>query len=317
MSILSAPILIAAGLALAGPAPMPDGRPAPLPISAHNCYPQGGQGGDRLAEALALGIDNIEIDLTWDAEGRRLLVGHDARPRPGVAYPEFETYLVPALEAHWREPRLDGAPTVLTIDWKTADPEAVARFKAFLDTHPDWFSSAPKADASPLTTRRLTVCLTGDDAAKAHYDALIPPGGTYRAFRDKVSGAGMAPLADPAAYASEPASAFHRFLTVYWGHVERGGPPLAGDWTEAEAARLKALVDHAHAQGYRLRVYTLNGRSGTYPNSYRFLDPATARVRWRASVSAGVDWTASDEYDEIARDVAEILASPAGPDPNP
>jgi len=84
---------------------------------------------------------------------------------------------------------------VLTVDWKTANPDAVRTFKAFLDAHADWFSSAPKAADSPLTVRRLTVCLSGEEGAKAAYDALVPPGGTYRAFRDRVYGAGL-PLFD-------------------------------------------------------------------------------------------------------------------------
>src|SRR3954469_8643472 len=104
----------------------------PLPISAHNCYAQDRTTNERLDEALALGIANVEIDLGWDEAAGRLIVGHDAVPKPGVAYPEFESSLVPALEAHWRERRADGAPTVLTIDWKTEHPDAVRRLKAFL-----------------------------------------------------------------------------------------------------------------------------------------------------------------------------------------
>ncbi|MBX6315280.1 MAG: hypothetical protein IRY99_20570, partial [Isosphaeraceae bacterium] len=228
----------------------------PLPISAHNCYPLNGQGRERLIEALELGIDNIEIDLGWDEKTQRLIVSHDATPRPGVVYPEFEDYLVPALEAHWRTPRPDGAPTVLTIDWKTAEPRAVARFKQFLDAHPDWFSTAPKAQPSPLTARRLTVCLTGEDRAKEAYDALVPPGDPYRAFRDRVFGAGDY-REDIKDYAREPASPYFRFLTLHWGNIERGGPPRAGEWTAEEAARLKGLVAHTHQQGYRLRFYCL------------------------------------------------------------
>jgi len=54
--------------------------------------------------ALALGIDNIEVDLGWDQAAHRLIVAHAASPQAGVTYPELEAYLVPALEAHWRTP---------------------------------------------------------------------------------------------------------------------------------------------------------------------------------------------------------------------
>src|ERR1700678_4744124 len=76
--------------------------PRPLPISAHNCYAENRTDNPRLTEALALGIDNIEIDLGWDDAAGQLIVGHDATPRPGVAYPRLEPSLFPALE-----PRLE------------------------------------------------------------------------------------------------------------------------------------------------------------------------------------------------------------------
>jgi hypothetical protein len=291
---------IACGLAVAAEAAE---APRPLPVSAHNCYPADGPGRRPLEEALALGIDNIEIDVGWDDRSRRLIVGHDAEPRPGKSYPEFEEYLVPALEAHWKAPRADGAPTVLTVDWKTDHPDAVSRFKAFLDARPDWFSSAPKAAESPLTRRRLTVCLTGSDLAKERYDALIPDGGTYRAFRDRVFGL-AAFEGDVTRYAPERASAYHRFLTFHWGAVERGGPPLAGSWTEEDAARLGALMDHLHKQGYRARFYTLNGHTGPVGGSYRLANDEAAHLRWREAAKAGVDWIATDEYADISRELS-------------
>jgi hypothetical protein len=85
------------------------------------------------------------------------------------------------------------APTVLTIDWKTSRPEAVQQFKELLDVHAEWFSSAPKAADSPLTTRRLTVCFSGSEAAKDAYDALIPDGGPIARFATASSPASMRP----------------------------------------------------------------------------------------------------------------------------
>lgn len=271
--------------------------PRPLPVSAHNCYPIDGKGDARLVEALALGIDNVEIDLGWDDTGKRLIVGHDAAPRPGATYPTFEDYVRPLLDAPGRP---DGAPSVLSIDWKTDRPEAVAQFKAFLDAQPDRWSTAPKAEPSPLTRRRLTVCFTGSESAKAAYDKSIPAGGTYRAFADTVHGAGDR-RDDPASYAKAPATAYRRFLTFHWAVVEAGAPTLARDWTPAEAARLKAVVDTAHAAGYRVRFYCLNGKGSTFASSYRFASPEAAELRWRAAAGAGVDWVASDDYAEIAR----------------
>jgi hypothetical protein len=274
-------------------------RGLPLPISAHNCYPENSTGNGRLVEALELGIDNIEIDLGWDEAGARLIVGHDATPRTGVVYPELEAYLVPALEAHWRKPRPDGAPRVLTIDWKTEHPGAVRRFKEFLDAHADWFTSAPKAHPSPLTSRRIMICFSGSDRAKELYDALIAPGGEYRAFCDTVFGAGGGYREDVAAYVPAAATAYHRFLAFHWGHVERGGPARAGDWTGEESARLEALIEQVHRQGFRVRFYTLNGHTGPLGGPYRFTSDAAALIRWKAAVAARADWVATDEYGQI------------------
>jgi hypothetical protein len=291
--------------------------PRPLPISAHNCYPENSTSTERLAEALGLGIDNIEIDLGWDEAGARLIVGHDVAPRSGVAYPDLESYLVPLLEAHWRKPRQDGAPRVLTIDWKTDQKAAVQTFKAFLDSHPDWFTSATKAVGSRLVPRRVTVCFSGSDRAKDLYDELVPAGAEYRAFRDTVFGAGGGIRGDVTAYAPAAATVYHRFLAFHWGHVERGGPALAGEWTADEAARLKALIEHVHRQGFRVRFYTLNGHTGAPGGSYRFGTDAAVRIRWLAASAAGADWVATDEYAAIVRTLLQPVQpgnlAPSGP----
>ncbi|SIO66014.1 hypothetical protein SAMN05444166_7925 [Singulisphaera sp. GP187] len=288
-------------LALLVAAPVSAESPKPLPVSAHNCYPANSTRNEPVVEALALGIDNIEIDLGWDQAQKKLIVGHDATPQPGLTYPSLEAYLVPAFEAHWRQPRGDQAPTVLTIDWKTDNPDAILQFQAFLEAHPDWFSTAPKAADSPLTVRRLTVCFTGSDRAKEQYDSLIPAGGTYRAFRDKVFGGGQFQK-DVAAYAPAPATAYHRFLTFHWGNVEAGGPPLAGAWTDEDRDRLSSLMTQVHRQGFRARFYCLNGHRGpALLSPYRFRDDEAARIRWQAAAQAGVDWVATDEYAEISR----------------
>jgi hypothetical protein len=280
----------------------PKSRAKPLPISAHNCYPVDDFGKHRLAEALDLGIDNIEVDLGWDDEKKRLIVSHDAGPKAGLTCPTFADFIAPVVDSPSRP---DGAPTVLTLDWKTDRPEAVARLKDWLDAHADLLSSAPKADPSPMTTRKLTVCFTGNAKAKAAYDDLIPRGGTYRAFADVVHSRGSY-AEDPASYAREPATAYRRFLTFDWSAVEAGGPPLAREWTPVEAARLRKIVETAHAKGYRVRFYCLNARGPVLSVNYRFTSPDAARLRWNAAAEAGADWNASDDYREIVSEMRRL-----------
>jgi hypothetical protein len=87
--------------------------------------------------------------------------------------------------------------------------------------------------------------------------------------------------------------------------VEEGGQPRAGEWTPAEAARLKALVDHAHKQGFWIRFYTLDGfgagEDQGWGNAYNFGSQEAVRVRWKAALDAGVNLIASDQYEELAR----------------
>ena len=296
-------VALAVVLFVRRPAHAADAPAKILPVGAHNCYATDRPDNPRLAEALRLGIDNVEIDVGWDDAGKRLIVGHDASPRPGAAYPEFATMLAPALEAHAKGHPVGSAPTVLTVDWKTSNPKAVAAFKAFLDSHAAWFSTAEKpatgSAVTPMTVRRLTVCLSGSEAAKDAYDALVPPGGAYRAFRDRVVGAGAAFESDVAAYVPSDATAYHRFLAFHWSAVERGGPFAAGEWAPADAERLASLMALAHRRGFRVRFYCLNGHTGLTSSGYRFRSDADAKARWLASAKAGVDWVAGDEYPEL------------------
>jgi hypothetical protein len=66
-------------------------------------------------------------------------------------------------------------------------------------------------------------------------------------------------------------------------------------------------VNAAHQAGLWIRFYTLNGhpmadteRLGLTP-SYNFGSLDAARIRWRAAIAAGVDFVATDQYEEFAK----------------
>lgn len=85
--------------------------------------------------------------------------------------------------------------------------------------------------------------------------------------------------------------------------MEEGGQHEAGDWTAADDARLKALVDHAHKLGYWIRFYTLDGfapgQDQGWGNGYNFGSREAVMLRWQAAQRAGVNLIASDQYEEL------------------
>lgn len=303
-------IPLALALATSIPLPAAENPPAPIPAAAHNCYPALGVSDARLRRALALGFDNIEIDLGWDPENRRLVVGHDPQPLPGRTYPEFAEYLLPALTDHLARPRPDRAPSVLTIDFKTAEPDAVRSFKRFLDERPDWFADSLKTDdplapAPPWNRRALVVCITGSERAKILFDELVPVGTPYRAFRDRVVSGTDAP---PEVVIPERATNYQRFITLNWNVVEPGGPPRAGAWDDRKNARLREIAARARERGLLLRVYCLNGQPRSLQGLvYAFGSDDAARIRWAAARDAGVPFIATDDYEALA----DFLRAPA------
>jgi glycerophosphoryl diester phosphodiesterase len=97
-----------------------------------------------------------------------------------------------------------------------------------------------------------------------------------------------------------------------WAVVERGGQPKAADWTAADAARLRALVDRAHAMGLSIRFYTLNGHAPDagqgWSAGYNFGSVDAVRPRWKAAIDAGVDFLATDQYELLAEELKKPRA---------
>ncbi|MCA9300134.1 MAG: hypothetical protein KDA28_13770, partial [Phycisphaerales bacterium] len=83
------------------------------------------------------------------------------------------------------------------------------------------------------------------------------------------------------------------------------------DWTTEDESRLESLVEHAHAMGYWIRFYTINGTSKAmgaasgWSPSYNTGDLDRARTRWNAAARAGVDFIASDQYEQAAATIRE------------
>jgi glycerophosphoryl diester phosphodiesterase len=161
-----------------------------------------------------------------------------------------------------------------------------------------WLTTAKRAadlgTIQPLEVGPVLVLTGADPAQQAAFHDQVPIGSRLRVF-----GAVQPDRAR--------ATNYHRWSNNAWSAVEPEGQNKAGDWSEADNERLRTLVDAAHQAGLWIRFYTLNGHSSQegekmgWTPSYNFGSIDAARQRWRAAVAAGVDFIATDQYEELKR----------------
>ncbi len=275
-------------------------------LDAHNCYPYEGVWADRIDRALATGVPvAIEEDLIWDAKttpgSGRIVVRHGGTAAGNE--PTLEAYLFekvrPVVEKALREGDRAKWPLVtLNInDLRASEPEFFAALWALMGKYESWLCTAPKAadvaQVAPLDVKPILV-LTSDGArqAKVFYED-VPVGGRLRMFA--------------AGRPDRNADNFRRWVNYAWKDVEPGGQAKAGEWSAEDAARLKTLVDNAHRRGYWIRFYTLNGHGAGdtalrgWSPGYNFGSLEAVTLRWNAAKAAGVDFVASDQYEDCAK----------------
>ena len=301
---------------------LPGGRTL---LDAHNCYPYDGEYANRIDRALATGVPvAIEQDLVWyddpEAGKHRSIVSHGP-PITGEE-PAIEDYFFERIRPIMEQALADGNkedwPLItLNIDYKNSDIEHVRDNYRVFSQYADWMTYAIKTDtpdkAEPLTVGPLLVLLGAGDTKRQVFHDDIPLGGKIIAFGavstrspsmrglDEQGRWDATASSDLDKYLSNPASNYFRWWNDSWYLIESGGASRAGDWTEADAARLKEVVDHAHKLGYWLRLYTLNGHTeeesqGWFAN-YNFGNRESAQLRWQACIQTGVDFVATDMYE--------------------
>jgi hypothetical protein len=296
-------------------------------LHAHNCYPEKGQYGDRIDRALAVRTSGIAIeqDVAWfvdPATGRgRSVVSHDAKP--DGTEPTLEAHFFdrvrPIVEQAIRDNRKDAWPVmVLHLDFKTNEPAHHQAVWELLGKYEAWLTTAERAAneqrVTPFTPGPLLVITEAGEHQADTFYTRVPVGGKLRIFGTVPPGAvpatGTAEERAAAAVAASPevlipsgATNYRRWTNFSWAVVERGGQNKAGEWTRDDDRRLRAIVSRAHEMGLWVRFYTLNGHAPDqgrgWTASYNFGSVAAVRERMTAARDAGVEFIASDQYDEL------------------
>jgi hypothetical protein len=303
-------------------------------LHAHNCYPEKGLWPDRIDRALAVRSSDIAIeqDVAWfvdPATGRgRSVVSHDAKP--DGTEPTLESYFFdrvrPLMDTALKEGRRDTWPLmVLHLDFKTNEPAHHQAIWELLGRHEAWLTTAERAaDESRVTPFRPGPLLVMTEAGEHQVDtfhARVPVGARLRIFGT------VPPASFPEATTAEErakaqvtatpetlipsgATNYRRWTNFGWASVEYGGQTNAGAWTKEDDQRLRAIVSRAHALGLWVRFYTLNGhpkgQGKGWTESYNFGSADAARVRMAAARDAGVEFIASDQYEDLGQVLAAV-----------
>lgn len=282
-------------------------------LDAHNCYPENGQWSDRLERALKTGLPiAIEQDLAWYTDktsGRPWsVVVHHVPPsgsEPTLQKHFFEQIRPIVVRALQDQNHQDWPLITLNLDFKSEEPEHLEFIWKLLGEYEAWLCAAPRT-ATPdnpegLQLRPVLVLTGSSDKQKKVFHDAVPVGGRLRLF----GAAKVAINSKTSLDASVPsATNYRRWWNNPWSVVEDGGQRNAGDWTAAEAQRLRSLVSTAHSKDLWIRFYTLNGHTETeslgWTKSYNFGSLERAQLRWQAAVDAGVDFIATDQYEALA-----------------
>jgi hypothetical protein len=313
-------------------------------LDAHNCYPYEGRWSDRVERALKSGYPvSIEQDLAWyvnPATGKgRVVVSHT--PKTNGTEPALRDYFFeqvrPVIEKAIAENKREEWPVVvLHFDFKDNQPAILHAVWQLLGEYEPWLSTAVKTNdphhLSPIERKPILAITEESDAQqKVFYDDLAV-GAKLRVFGSAHSHPeppGMstqqlmhwAATASPAELLSERPTNYRRWWNNSWYPVEEGGQHHAGAWTPADDQRLRALVDHAHQLGYWIRFYTLDGfRLGQdqgWGQDYNFGSKDAVVLRWKAAIAAGVNFVATDQYEDLAtymkQDAQDLLTSVPAP----
>jgi len=302
-------------------------------LDAHNCYPYEGQWQDRVGRALNSGFPvSIEQDLAWysdPATGKgRVVVSHT--PKTTGTEPTLKAYFFeqvkPVVEKILKENKQEEWPLiVLHFDFKDNQPALHEAVWNLLGEYEPWLSTAVKLpdphQLSPIQKKPILFITEDNDAQEKAFFDRVPVGAKLRIFGsahsaphpENLSRAELAhweATTSPANLLTETPTNYRRWWNNSWAVVEEGGQANAGEWTVQDDKRLREIVDHAHSRGFWIRFYTLDGfdpqKSQGWGASYNFGSREAVLPRWKAAISAGVNFVATDQYEDFSTMVPQI-----------
>lgn len=297
-------------------------------LHAHNCYPEKGQWADRIERALAAraGSLAIEQDIAWRVNAAtgtgESVVSHDLKFTGNE--PTLQAYFFdrvrPLMERALAENRRDTWPILaLHLDFKSNEPAHHQAIWELLGRHQPWLTTAERAAdnrVTPFAAGPLLVLTENGEGQAETFHSRVAAGQRLRIFgtipavtlpRAETPEARAAALlaAPPDVLIPTGATDYRRWVNFAWAAVELGGQAKSGAWTGDDERRLRGLVSRAHDQGLWVRFYTLNGHpAGTsqgWTESYNFGSADAARERMKAAAAAGVEFIATDQYEELAK----------------
>ena len=300
-------------------------------LDAHNCYPYDGQFADRIDRALSQKFPiGIEQDIAWAIDPKT------GKGRPVVTHTPNTTGSEPTLKEHFFErvrpivekalqenDRASWPIIVMHFDFKSLDPTLLRAVWDVLGEYESWITTAPQlADPNqlaPFDAKPLLILTEDAPIQEEVFFREIPKNARLRLFGsaqtakieagNRAERQHLAATLPPEKLLTVKPTNFRRWWNNPWNEVEEGGQTKAGDWTPASAARLKALVDYAHALGYWIRFYTLDGFAPAdnkgWGRGYNFGSREKVEARWKAALAAGVNLIATDQYEDLGKFMEE------------
>jgi len=298
-------------------------------LHAHNCYPEKGLWADRIERALSARSTGlaIEQDVAWrvDAQSGRgaSVVSHDTKlagTEPALEA-HFFNRVRPLMERALAENRRETWPVmVLHLDFKSNERAHHEAVWELLGRHLSWLTTAERVEDEgrvvPLSPGPLLALTENGEGQAETFHTRVPIGQRLRIFgtipAPTFPGAKTAAERRAAILSAAPellipsgATNYRRWTNFPWAAVERGGQAKAGAWTEEDDRRLRSLVSRAHDVGLWVRFYTLNGhppgKGLGWTESYNFGSLDAVRERLNAAIAAGVEFIATDQYEELAK----------------